>query len=106
MTFFTPVGPAVAGEGQHLAGIAVEHALKLLAAADGPVHGVGLDAQDLLDVLHQLKGIAGFAVHLIDEGEDGDVTQGADLEQLDGLGLNAFAASMTMTAESAAIRVR
>ena len=83
-------GAAVAGESQHLAGVAVKHALELLAAADGPVHGVGLDAQDLLDVLHQLKGIAGFAVHLIDEGEDGDVTQGADLEQLDGLGLNAL----------------
>ena len=84
------VGTAVAGESQHLAGVAVEHALELLAAADGPVHGVGLDAQDLLDVLHQLKGVAGFAVHLVDEGEDGDVTQGADLEQLDGLGLNAL----------------
>ena len=84
------VGAAVAGESQHLAGIAVEHALELLAAADGPVHGVGLDAQDLLDVFHQLKGVAGFAVHLVDEGEDGDVAQGADLEQLDGLGLNAL----------------
>ena len=84
------VGAAVAGESKHFAGVAVEHALELLAAADGPVHGVGLDAQDLLDVLHQLKGVASFAVHLIDEGEDGDVTQGADLEQLDGLGLNAL----------------
>ena len=84
------VGAAVAGEGQHLAGVAVEHALELLAAADGPVHGVGLDAQDLFDVLHQLKGVAGLAVHLVDEGEDGDVAQGADLEQLNGLGLNAL----------------
>ena len=33
------------------------------------VHGVGLDAQNLLNVLHQLKGVAGFAVHLVDEGK-------------------------------------
>ena len=84
------VGAAVAGKGQHLAGLPVEHALEFLAAADGPVHGVGLDAQDLLDVLHQLKGVAGLAVHLVDEGEDGDVPQGADFEQLDGLGLDAL----------------
>jgi len=84
------VGAAVAGKCQHLAGVAVEHALELLTAADGPVHGVGLDAQNLLNVLHQLKGVAGFAVHLVDEGEDGDVAQGAHLEQLDGLGLNAL----------------
>ena len=87
---FHAVGPAVALEGQDVPAVTVEHALELLAAADGPVHGVGLDAQDLLDVFHQLKGVAGFAVHLVDEGEDGDVTQGADLEQLDGLGLNAL----------------
>ena len=35
---------------------------ELLAAADGPVHGVGLDAQNFFDVLHQFKGVAGFAV--------------------------------------------
>ena len=84
------VGAAVAGESKHFAGVAVEHALELLAAADGPVHGVGLDAQNFFDVLHQLEGVAGLAVHLVDEGEDGDVAQGADLEQLDGLGLNAL----------------
>jgi len=84
------VGAAVAGESKHFAGVAVEHALELLAAADGPVHGVGLDAQNLFDVLHQLEGVAGLAVHLVDEGEDGDMAQGADLEQLDGLGLDAL----------------
>ena len=87
---FHAVGAAVAGKSQHLAGVAVKHALELLAAADGPVHGVGLDAQNFLNVLHQLKGVAGFAVHLVDEGKDGDVAQGAHLEQLDGLGLDAL----------------
>jgi len=84
------VGAAIAGKSQHLACVAVEHALELLAAADGPVHGVGLDAQNFLDVLHQLKGVAGFAVHLVDEGKNGDMAQGAHLEQLDGLRLNAL----------------
>ena len=36
------VGAAVAGKCQHLAGVAVEYALELLAAADGPVHVNGL----------------------------------------------------------------
>ena len=56
----------------------------------GQFMGVGLDAQNFFDVLHQLEGVAGLAVHLVDEGEDGNVAQGADLEQLDGLGLDAL----------------
>ena len=43
---------------------------------------LGLDAQDLLDVLHQLKGVAGFAVHLVDEGKDGDVALGCTGQDL------------------------
>ena len=42
------------------------------------------------DLLAQLEGVAGFSVHLVDEGEDGDVPQGADFEQLPGLGLHAL----------------
>ena len=44
--------------------------------------------RDILDIFHQLKRVAGLAVHLVDEGEDGNVAQCANLEQLDGLGLN------------------
>ena len=84
------VGAAIAFKSQHLAGAAVKHALELFAAADGPVHRVGFDAQDRFNVFHQFKRVAGFAVHLVDEGENGDMAQGADLEQLDGLGLNAL----------------
>ena len=75
---------------QHAPGIAVIDALEVLAAADGPVHRVGLDAEDFFNVLHQLKRVAGLAVHLVDEGKNRDVAQRADLEQLDGLGLNAL----------------
>ena len=84
------VGAPVAGKRQHALGIAVVHAPKILAAADGPVHRVGLDAEDPLNVFHQLKGVARLAVHLVDKGKDGDVAQRADLEQLDGLRLNAL----------------
>ena len=84
------VGAAVSFKGQDPAAHPVEHALEVLAAADGPVHGIGLDAQDLLDVLHQLKGVPGLPVHLVDESEDRDMPQGAHLEQLDGLGLHAL----------------
>ncbi len=87
---FHAVGASVALKGQHPAGTPVKHAFEALAAADGPIHGVGLDAQNLLDVLHQFKGVPGFPVHLVDEGEDGDVAQRADLEQFDGLGLHAL----------------
>ena len=57
----------------------------------GQVHRArSFDAEDFFNVLHQLKRVAGLAVHLVDEGEDRDVAQRADLEQLDGLGLNAL----------------
>ena len=62
--------------------------LEGLAAADGPVHRVGADAQLLFDLLHQVKGVPGLPVHLVDKGEDGDVPHDADLEQLPGLGLH------------------
>ena len=80
------------GEEQNLAAGPVVDPLKLLAGADGPVDGAGLDAQLLLDLLAQLKGVPGVPVHLVDEGEDGDVPQGADLEELSGLGFHALAA--------------
>ena len=83
-------GVGVGGEMDDLAVLAVVDALELLAAADGPVHGVGVDAQLLFQFLAQLKGVPGLPVHLIDEGEDGDVPHGAHPEQLPGLGLHAL----------------
>ena len=74
------VGAPIARERQHALGAAVVNALEVLAAADGPVHRVGLDAEDLLDIFHQLKRVAGLAVHLVDKGEDGDMAQRANLE--------------------------
>ncbi|KAF5059657.1 hypothetical protein DSECCO2_333960 [anaerobic digester metagenome] len=66
------------------------HAGKFLAGTQGPVHGIGPDAEDILDFLHQLKGIPGFPVHFIDKGKNRDSPQGTDLEQLLRLFLHAF----------------
>ena len=84
------LGAAIGGEVNDLPGAPVIDTLEVLAAADGPVDGVGLNAQLLLQLLAELKGVPGLPVHLIDEGEDGDVPQGADLEKLPGLGLHAL----------------
>ncbi len=87
---------------------AVVNALKFLAAADGPVDGAGMDphAEFVFQLVQQFKRVAGLAVHFVDKGKDRDMAHGADLEELPGLRLDAFAPSMTMTAESAAMSVR
>ena len=82
----------LAGEEQDPLLFPVIHTGKFLAAADGPVDGVGVDTQFPLYLLAQLQGVAGLTVHLVDEGENGDVPQGADLEQLPGLRLHALSA--------------
>ena len=72
------------------AALPVVHALERLAAADGPVDGVGVDAQLVLQLLAQLEGVPGLPVHFVDEGEDGDIPQAAHLEELARLGLHAL----------------
>ena len=79
-------------EGDNAARLAVKYAAEVLAAADGPVHGVGADAQHRLYFLHQIERVACFAVEFVDEGEDGYMAQGAYLEQLLGLRLYALGA--------------
>ena len=68
--------------------LSVIHPLKLSAAADGPVHGIGGDPQLPLYLLAQLQWVPGLPVHLVHKGENGDVPQSADLEELAGLGLH------------------
>ena len=70
--------------------VPVVHALKIPVHADGPVDGTGTDAQHLLQFLHQGEGIFGSPVHLVHKGEDRNVPHPADLEQLDGLSLDAL----------------
>ena len=55
---------------------------KRAAAADRPGQRRGVERQRLLDLVEQVERIARLAVHLVDEGDDRDVAQPADLEQL------------------------
>src|SRR6202789_3018755 len=59
--------------------------------ADRPIERRRLERKRLLDLVDEIEGIAGLAVHLVDESDDRDVAQAADLEQfacarLDALG--------------------
>ena len=73
-----------------MGGFPVIDPLELLPGADGPVHGIGVDAQLRLHLAAELQGVPALPVHLVDEGEDGDVPQGADPEELSRLGLHAL----------------
>ena len=84
------LAPALGGEKEDAGLLPVVDPLELLAAADGPVDGVGVDAQLPLHLLAEGERVLGLPVHLVDEGENGNVAHGADLEQLPGLGLHAL----------------
>ena len=75
---------------ENLAAVAVEHALEVVPAADGPVDRIGADAELVFQLLHELERVAGLAVELIDERKDRDVAHGADLEELARLRLDAL----------------
>ena len=78
------------GKEQKLCVLTVVYALKILAGADRPVHGISLNSQFPLHFVQQIKGILGLPVHLVNEGKNGNVPHGADLKQLPGLGLDTF----------------
>ena len=86
------VGVAIALKGNDATGLTIEHAAEVAAAADRPVHGIRIDAQDVLDLFHELKRIASLVVELVHKGEDGNVAQRTDLKELFGLGLDALGA--------------
>ena len=81
-----------AGEEQELAVFPVVNPLEIFAGADGPVHGVGLNAQLPLQFVQQVEGILRLPVHFVDKGENGNMPHGTDLEQLPGLGFHALGA--------------
>jgi hypothetical protein len=58
--------------------------------AQRPEHRGRIERQGLLDLLHQLEGMTAFAIEFVDEGDDGYIAQPANLEQLQGLGFDAF----------------
>ena len=68
----------------------VVHALKALAHANGPGHGGGLNAQGLLNIAQEVKGVTAFAVKLVDKGQNGRVAHAAHFHELAGLRFNAL----------------
>ena len=88
-------------------GLKIQHAFEVQAHARRPDHGRGFDLKLVGQFVQQFEGIAGFAVHLVDEGHDGNVAQAADFEQFAGLGFDALGGvDHHHGAESAAVRVR
>src|ERR1700683_3676115 len=62
-------GPDVIGAGERA------------SAADRPGERRRVERKGLLDLVEEIERITGFAVHLVDEGDDRDVAQATDLEQ-------------------------
>ncbi|MGY4454748.1 hypothetical protein ACVWZR_009408 [Bradyrhizobium sp. i1.3.1] len=81
---------AAAFEQTHAAIGNVIGAEEIAAAADRPGHRRGVERERLLDLVEQLEHVAALAVHLVDEGDDRNVAQAADFEQLSGARLDAL----------------
>src|SRR5205085_8668000 len=74
----------------HATGRDVESAEEVAASPHGPGHRGGIERQRLFDYYEQIEGVAALAVHLVDEGDDRNVAQPADLKQLSRPRFNAF----------------
>ena len=57
---------------------------------DRPGHRRHIERQGLFDLIQEIEGIARLAVHLVDERDDRNVAQAADLEQFAGACLDAL----------------
>ena len=66
--------------------------LETPAHTDGPGDRGAADLENFFDLVHQLDGIAAFAVELVDEGEDRGIAQPAHFHQPDGALLDALGA--------------
>ena len=89
------LGAAVAVGAVHQLEAVVEHVVaaeEVAALADRPGGRADVELQLVLDLVDDLEGVAGLAVHLVAEGEDRQVAQAADLEELAGLALDALGA--------------
>src|SRR4051812_48858548 len=55
---------------------------KVAAATDRPGHRRGVKCESLFNFVQQLERVAALAVHFVDESDDRNISQPADLEQL------------------------
>ena len=100
---FGSSSPSICDRFRHLVAVGAVHDLQpvvqevigadeIAPHADGPACGRHVDGQVFLDLVDDLEGVAAFAVHLVAEGQDRQVAQAADLEQLAGLAFHALGA--------------
>ena len=80
----------LAGIGLEAAGPDLDHAAQTIAALGRPPDRGGVQLQARGDLVQQGHRVLGLAVQLVDEGDDRDVAQAADLEQLQRLRLDAL----------------
>ena len=80
----------IAVQQAHATGLHVDRADKITPAPDRPGDRRGIERERLLDLVDQVERVAALAVHLVDEGDDRNVAQPADLEQLARPRLDAF----------------
>ena len=66
---------------RHHLGAQIHDAAEGLALADWPGHGHAGHAELALDLVEDVERFAHFAVHLVDEGDDGRVALAADFDQ-------------------------
>ena len=80
----------VAHIGQEAIAPQLDHPLEPVPRSRRPKERRGVEGQLGADLVQQGEGVQRFPVHLVDEGDDGDVAQAADLEQLQRLRLDAL----------------
>ena len=71
---------AILGHQPHVAALDVVGAGEIAALADRPGHRRGVERQRFFDLVQYLERVAAFAIHFIDEGDDRNVAQPADLK--------------------------
>ena len=78
------------GEAGEDAGAPVDHATQVAVGADGPRGRRRAEIDLLLDLVEQFERLHPGTIELVEERDDGQVPRPADLEQLEGLGLDAL----------------
>ena len=72
----------VAVEQTDLSGLHLDRADEIAPASDRPGDRCTVQRERLLDLIEQVEWIAALAVHLVDEGDDRNIAQPADLKKL------------------------
>ncbi len=78
----------------------------MFSHADRPGDRGTVDLQNIFNLAEQVNRILNLAVEFVDERNDRSLAHTADFKQFDGLSFHAFGASMTMTAQSTAVKTR